>query len=425
MVASGSYGQVSFTPDGQSAVKTSSLFEGGSNSNMLCGCNLNEAIIAATLAERGNNMGGIINVKDVCVSEDTVLSIVMDKGSMTLAKFITSHRMMQRMAKIYDVLMDLIRGLHSLHEMGIVHCDFKPENAVVMEDGRTKLIDFGSSRYYRRARCVEDMDVWCTYPFCAPEALEEDEHKSLPTPAIDAYSLGATLYYYIYKSYLYNWTKKTTKSDVRRMHKQGHVKESIPTICPDGVPQDVFEIMVGLLNGDPKERTSIKSLYMRYCQPTPLPGTFSHIINDPPSPSSSPRAARDKAIDYLYKRCGEKKECFALAVNIMDRYEACKGCACSMGELTTCLILSEITLYPDVDAFITRKKREQMLNIIKTLKFKLYADTPDWLIMDVYKHPVVDYEVLKIVLKESYGITHIAINMYLEQRDYMVIDDDE
>jgi serine/threonine protein kinase len=424
MVASGTYGQVSFTPDGQSAVKTSFLFEGGHNSNLLCGCNLNEAIIAATLVGRGNNMGGIINVKDVGMSEDDrVLSIVMDKGSMTLASFVRRHTMMQRMAKIYDVLIDLIKGLHNLHEIGLVHCDFKPENAVFMDDGRTKIIDFGSSRYYRRARCMEDMDVWCTYPYCAPEALEEDEHKSLPTPAMDAYSLGATLYYYIYKTYLYKWSTRDTKADIRRLHRQGFIRDALPDNCPHGVPLDVFSIMIGLLKSDPQERTSIKSVYNHFFQPPPPPA-FSHIINDPPSPSSSSRTARDRAIDYLYNRCGTKKECFALAVNIMDRYEACKGGTCSMGELTACLILSEITLYPDVDAFITRKKKEQMLTIIRALKFKLYADTPDWLILDVYKHPVVDYDVLKMVLKESQGMTHVAIDMYLEQRDYMVLDDD-
>ena len=41
---------------------------------------------------------------------------------------------------------DLARGLHYLHSKGIIHCDLKPPNLFLNEDGRIKLAGFGMSR---------------------------------------------------------------------------------------------------------------------------------------------------------------------------------------------------------------------------------------------------------------------------------------
>lgn len=37
-------------------------------------------------------------------------------------------------------------GLAAAHACGLIHGDIKPENVIVMEDGRVKLLDFGLAR---------------------------------------------------------------------------------------------------------------------------------------------------------------------------------------------------------------------------------------------------------------------------------------
>lgn len=414
----GAYGQVTMSPDGCGAVKRAPLFDHHPYNN-LCGCNLNEAIFAATLTQR--HVNGVIKVHEVS-TEGNALRITMDKGQRTLDKFILETSFQGRIKEIWDIFHDLVCGLYNLHNIGIIHCDFKPANVVMMPDGCARIIDFGSARLYKRAVCKADLDIWCTYAFCAPEALHPDYKK--PTPAIDAYSLGATLFYYIYKGYLYDSWKCETKQEAWEEHASGRVLQRIPRKCPEYVPEEIFNAMIGLLNPDPITRTTITEIFDTFFY-HPRDDRNKYVILDPPSPVTSPRKVRDKAIDYLYTLSGPKKECFGLAVNIMDRFEVEVKRTCTFGELKTIWTIAELTLYPDIDAFVTNKHAKRMLDVFNALNFRIYADTPDWLLLDRHEHPIVDYEVLKQVLKESEGITQHAVELYLTKRDYMVISDDD
>ncbi|MEM6292858.1 MAG: serine/threonine-protein kinase [Myxococcota bacterium] len=45
--------------------------------------------------------------------------------------------------EVVDVLMQAGRGLAGAHAMDLVHCDFKPGNVLVGDDGRVRVVDFG------------------------------------------------------------------------------------------------------------------------------------------------------------------------------------------------------------------------------------------------------------------------------------------
>ncbi|TID28192.1 hypothetical protein CANINC_002625 [Pichia inconspicua] len=74
---------------------------------------------------------------------------------------------------------DILQGLQFIHSFGIIHCDMKPENLMIDQKGRVKIIDFGSScreeslrysylqsRFYRApevllgARYNTKIDIW-------------------------------------------------------------------------------------------------------------------------------------------------------------------------------------------------------------------------------------------------------------------------
>ena len=89
-------------------------------------------------------------------------------------------------------LRDLASGLYILHKINIVHCDLKPENMVITDDERIKIIDFGSSFLKKATFNGAAQSLF----YRAPEAFLKLELTS----AIDIWSFGC-IAFELYKGY--------------------------------------------------------------------------------------------------------------------------------------------------------------------------------------------------------------------------------
>ncbi|CAN5285518.1 serine/threonine-protein kinase [soil metagenome] len=103
------------------------------------------------------------------VSGQTIKQIRQARGPLPVAEAIAYvHRILSAFAH--------------LHKMGLVYCDFKPDN-FMFEDDDVKLIDMGGV-----ARIDDSSaDIYCTKGYAAPEAMER------PTVASDLYTIARTL----------------------------------------------------------------------------------------------------------------------------------------------------------------------------------------------------------------------------------------
>eukprot|EP00798_Chlamydomonas_sp_ICE-L_P019675 gene19675-26360_t len=247
-INSGSYGDV-YDAGANSVVKKLPLFV---SRTVLETNNLTEAVFAATGRKR-KFTESVIGYQHVTIDADN-MSIYIEKGVKTMQEFIISTPYLERVAKIETYFKGMISGLYQLHEQGLTHLDFKPGNIVITATHQLKIIDFGSSIMYKRSANFFS-EVYCTYTFCAPEAIPDD---AIPTVACDAYSLGATLHFYIYKNTLVHGG---SRNDIIKEFENGNV--TLPDTCPAFVPQQVFDDMVALLNPDPAKRATVASLYYK------------------------------------------------------------------------------------------------------------------------------------------------------------------
>jgi serine/threonine protein kinase len=94
---------------------------------------------------------------------------------------------------VAGVGLQLLAALRAVHAAGIVHCDVKPANLLLGDDGRLVLIDFGIAETvgeptHHPAR--RDGEIVGSPAYIAPEVLRSQPFR----PAADLWSLGATLY---------------------------------------------------------------------------------------------------------------------------------------------------------------------------------------------------------------------------------------
>jgi eukaryotic-like serine/threonine-protein kinase len=92
--------------------------------------------------------------------------------------------------KALALAIDLGRGLAAAHRRGVVHCDIKPSNIMVTEEGVAKLVDFGLAQVLREGADDAWQPMSGTPDYMAPEVWSGRP----PTRRSDVYSLGAVLY---------------------------------------------------------------------------------------------------------------------------------------------------------------------------------------------------------------------------------------
>jgi serine/threonine protein kinase len=88
-----------------------------------------------------------------------------------------------------NIIIDVLTGLGSAHQHGIIHRDIKPANIRVGDDGRAKIMDFGVA-HLTSARITTVGRVMGTPSYMAPEQITE----AICSPGTDIFSVGAVLY---------------------------------------------------------------------------------------------------------------------------------------------------------------------------------------------------------------------------------------
>jgi serine/threonine protein kinase len=145
---------------------------------------MREARSAAVL-----NHPHVVSIYDVVEESDQIWLVMEYVPCRTLWQII-NHDGPLAPEDAVGIVAQVAEGLVAVHAAGTIHRDVKPANILVTEEGVAKISDFGIARAHDQGQLTRTGMVIGTPEYFAPELARGED----PTPAVDVWALGATLY---------------------------------------------------------------------------------------------------------------------------------------------------------------------------------------------------------------------------------------
>lgn len=145
---------------------------------------------------------------------DMFISYELANG-MTLKEYLDERGHLKE-DECLNIITQVLQASKHIHERGVIHNDFKPDNLVIKHDGNIKLLDFGIATHIDEAPSEK---VVASIHYAAPEVLQNKEYSVQS----DIYSIGVILFELL--------TGKTPymKSDAQE-EIRAHLQENTPSI---------------------------------------------------------------------------------------------------------------------------------------------------------------------------------------------------
>lgn len=130
----------------------------------------------------------IVSLLDYFIEDHRAYLVLEHVGGVTLRKLVESGGPLSaaKVAALVDQMCEILEYLHGL-QPPLVHRDFTPDNLILQDDGRLKLIDFDVAR---RSDSSARTSVVGKHSFIPPE-----QFRGKPTTQSDIYALGATAFF--------------------------------------------------------------------------------------------------------------------------------------------------------------------------------------------------------------------------------------
>lgn len=135
------------------------------------------------------NHPNIVEMYDVG-EDDGNYFIVMEYVNGKTLKTLIKKRGVLSLSETIDIMLQLTSGIACAHDRYIIHRDIKPQNVMILEDGRVKITDFGIAVALNSAELTQTNSVMGSVHYLPPEQA----NGSGATVKSDIYSLGILMY---------------------------------------------------------------------------------------------------------------------------------------------------------------------------------------------------------------------------------------
>lgn len=198
-----------------------------------------EAIAASSLSHPN-----IVEMYDVG-EDDGKYFIVMEYIEGQTLKNLIKKRGALTLSEVIDIMLQLTSGLACAHESYIIHRDIKPQNVLILDDGRVKITDFGIAMALNSNELTQTNSVMGSVHYLPPEQA----NGSGATIKSDIYSTGILMYELL-------TGKLPFKGDNAVEIAIKQMKDPIPSICLENpeIPQSIENIVLKATAKNPKNR---------------------------------------------------------------------------------------------------------------------------------------------------------------------------
>ena len=198
-----------------------------------------EAISASSL-----NDPNIVEVYDVGEDNGKYFIVMEYVQGLTLKQLIKKRGSLT-LPEVVDIMLQLTSAVAHAHESYIIHRDIKPQNVIILEDGRVKIMEFGIAVALNAGEFTQTNSVMGTVYYIPPEQA----NGGAATIKSDIYSLGILMYELVTGSVPF-------KGDNPVEVAIKHMNEPLPSICeydPE-MPQSIENIILRASAKNPKNR---------------------------------------------------------------------------------------------------------------------------------------------------------------------------
>lgn len=198
-----------------------------------------EAIAASSLSHPN-----IVEMYDVG-EDDGKYFIVMEYIEGRTLKNLIKKRGALTLSETIDIMLQLTSGLSCAHDSYIIHRDIKPQNILILDDGRVKITDFGIAMALNSNELTQTNSVMGSVHYLPPEQA----NGTGSTVQSDIYSAGILMYELLVGKLPFKG-ENAVEIAIKQM------KDKIPSVCeinPD-IPQSVENVILRATAKNPKNR---------------------------------------------------------------------------------------------------------------------------------------------------------------------------